>query len=343
MAAPKFETVRELVAWMGAMQAQDYAMSKWAVGVRLPGTTDKTVEDLIDEAEIVRTHVMRPTWHLVAAEDIRWMLTLTAPHIKASVKSMQKKIGVDEPLFKKTSKIIEKSLEGNKYLTRPELMEELKKKKITTDNLQAIHIMFDAELNNIVCNGPMRGKQFTYALMDERIPSTKVLTRDEALHTLAKKYFTSHGPATIQDFIWWSGLPTADARKGLESIKSTITSTKISEDTFWFPEPPSKKIATPPLLFLPAYDEFMISYKDRTASLDPKFTEQTITGNGIFKPIIVVNGKVVGIWARVVKKGTVIVEPKFFRGAQKLSKKEMEETLSSYGEFLGLEVVVKSR
>src|SRR5260221_10087 len=150
------------------------------------------------------------------------MLALTAPHIKAAMKSYQTKLELNEKIFKRTNDIFEKIISGGNHLTRSEIVAELKKKKITADNLQATHIMFDAELNGIVCNGPMRGKQFTYALMDERIPPTKGLAKEEALSKLSERYFTSHGPATVQDFAWWSGLPASDARTGLELVEGKL-------------------------------------------------------------------------------------------------------------------------
>ncbi len=222
-------------------------------------------------------------------------------------------------------------------------MAELKKKKITADNLQATHIMFDAELNGIVCNGPMRGKQFTYALMDERIPPTKRLAKEEALAELSERYFTSHGPATVQDFAWWSGLPAPDARTGLEMVKGKLVSEKIESKTYWFAPPVSQANAVPKSssLFLPAYDEFMISYTDRSASLDPRFSKLTLVGNGIFRPIIVVDGKIIGIWLRTIKKDHIVIETRFFHSKQKLKKKEIEALIQPFGKFLNLDVKIK--
>ncbi len=343
LAATNFRSPKDIVGWLGAVQAQDYAMAKWAVGARLSGITEAAVAQSINSAEIVRTHVMRPTWHLVLAEDVRWMTALTAPHINSSVRSMQKKIGLDEKIFKRTNAIIEKSLAGGNHLTRAELMALLKKNKITTDSLQAIHIMFDAELRGLVCNGPMRGKQFTYALLNERVPSVKALKRDEALAELSARYFTSHGPATIQDFIWWSGLPVGDAKAGLEMIKPKLISEKINDQIYWHDPSGSSDSFTGlhPVYFLPAYDEFMISYKDRSASLDSGFVKHAITGNGIFKPIIVANGKVIGTWARTIKKDKVVIKTLFFRASQKLKKKEMELAAQPFGEFLNLKVEIR--
>jgi len=335
LAGTKFKSAKELVSWMGAMQAQDYAMSKWAVGVRLPNSTDDVIEKAINTGEIIRIHVMRPTWHLVSSDDVKWMIELTAPLLRKSMKGRHKALGLTDQIFKKSNSIIEKSLAKNRYMTRAELVSELTKNKIRPDNLQTIHIMFNAELNGTVCNGPMRGKQFTYALLDERVPKTKSFTKDQALAELSLRYFTSHGPATLQDFAWWSGLPSADAKRGFEIVKSKLMTTKIGDQTYLFGDSTRNELAVQPIYLLPAYDEFMISYKDRSASLSPKFFTNAITRNGIFKPIIVVNGQVVGTWSREIKKEKVALEAKFFRSLQKLKKTEMNIAFEPYKKFLG--------
>ncbi len=317
LAGTEFKSAKEMVSWMGAMQAQDYAMAKWAIGVRLPGSTDVAIEQAINNGEVIRTHVMRPTWHLVSANDVKWMLALTAPHLRKSMKGRHKALGLTDPIFKRSHTIIEKSLSKNGFMTRTELVTELSKYKIKPDQLQAIHIMFSAELNGTVCNGPMRGKQFTYALLEERVPKTKMLTKMEALAALGLRYFTSHGPATLQDFTWWSGLPAADARTALEMIKSSLIHEKTGDHVFWFADLPGAAETIQPIYILPAYDEFMISYKDRSASLDPKFFSSAITANGIFKPIIVVKGNVIGTWSREIKK------------------KEMTPAFALYKNFMG--------
>jgi hypothetical protein len=336
LAGNAFASPKEVVSWMGAIQAQDYAMAKWAVGVRLPGSTDDDVEQAINRGEIIRTHVMRPTWHLVSSNDVKWMLALTAPHLRKAMRSVHKSLGLTDQIFKRSHSIIKKSLTNNGYMTRTELVAELIRNKIKPDNLQTIHIMFNAELNGTICNGPMRGKQFTYALLEERIPKTKSLSREEALSELSKRYFTSHGPATIQDFAWWSGLPAAEAKISLETIKANLISEKIDNQVFWFADSSVANNPIRPIYFLPAYDEFIISYKDRTASLDSRFFSNAITNNGIFKPIIVVDGKVIGTWSRVIKKDRVIFKPQFFRSSMKLKKKEMMAAFQPFNKFLGM-------
>ena len=193
----KFTTPGELVSYMGAIQAQDYAMAKWAIGIRI-STTENKIEEALNNGDILRTHVLRPTWHFVAANDIHWMLKLTGPHIKAQSASMCRKLELDNKLLNRCNSIIEKALTGNKYLTREEIIFELNKKGIATNELRSVLIMMNAELDGIVCNGYRRDKQFTYALLDKK--RAKSYTKEEALVALAKRYFISHGPAILQDF-----------------------------------------------------------------------------------------------------------------------------------------------
>jgi hypothetical protein len=336
LAGTEFKTAEEIVGWMGAMQAQDYTMAKWAIGVRLPSSSDEIVEQAINRGEIIRMHMMRPTWHLVSSKDVRWMLALTAPHLFNAMKSRWKALGLLAPIFKRSNTIIEKSLTKNGDMTRAEIVNELVKNKIKPDSLQAIHLMFHAELSGIVCNGPMRGKQFTYALLDKRVPEAKSLRREDALAELALRYFASHGPATVQDFTWWSGLPAADARTGLEMVMSKLKNIKMEDQTYWFDDSTMKECEIQPIYFLPAYDEFMISYKNRSAALPSKFFPSAITSNGIFKPIIVYNGNVIGTWSREIRKERVILQPRFFRSSEKLKKKEMAGAFEPYKTFLGL-------
>lgn len=334
IAKTDFSTPKEMVAWMGAMQAQDYRMSKWAIGLRLPGSTDESIEQAIDRGEIIRTHVLRPTWHLVAAEDIRWMLALTAKQIMAASGAQRRAMELDDHLLGKTADIIGNALSGDRQLTRQELMVEIQKAGIIIDSHRAVHIMFDAELKAVVCNGSMRGSRLTYRLMDEFIPQDKVFTREEALYHLAQRYFTSHGPATVQDFQWWSGLPAGDARKGLEMIKKEMTSVKAEDKEYWMPmDSGILPQYTPSVYLLPAFDEFLVSYKDRTAALRPHEQRDVITINGIFKPTILVNGLVTGVWKRTIQKDTMLLEPDFFDPVRTLSSTDFSGALQKLSDF----------
>lgn len=332
-----------VVAWMGAMQAQDYAMSKWAVGTRLHGSSDEAIEQAISNGSIMRTHVLRPTWHLVAATDIHWMLELTAPHVKATAAFMNRQLELDDKIFKRSNAIIGKTLRDGNHLTREELMAVLGRSGlgIETNSLRAAHLMFDAELSGIVCNGPRRGKEHTYALLHERVHKPKSIQRDEAAAKLALRYFTGHGPATLQDFIWWSGLPAKDAKAALEAIRSKLLSETIHEQIYWFfPMPAKAKKSTGSIYFLPAFDEFLISYKDRSAAIDVAAAKHAFTSNGIFKPVIVVNGTVTGTWKRTIKKDAVLIEAQFFHTTGNPDKQELINAATAYGDFMKLKTIL---
>jgi hypothetical protein len=332
----KFTQPAEIVSWFGGIQAQDYPMAKWAIGVRLPDSTEQIVERAISDGEILRTHIMRPTWHFVTAEDIRWMLKLSAPQLKSTMAATLRGLELDPQTCRQSNDLIAKSLEGGKYLTRAEIMQELTQSGIKTDGLRSSFLMFCAEIDAVVCNGIKRGKQQTYALLDERAPITRELTRDEAIAELTKRYFMSHAPATLKDFVWWSGLPVADARKGLEMNKSTLLYEEIEGQTFWFPDSLSiPKNEENSLHLLPAFDEFMVSYKDRSASLDLEFAKKTNTGNGIFKPIIVAKGKIAGIWGRSFKKDSLIIEKTLFRDLNEEEEENFNQKAVKFGFFEG--------
>jgi len=342
IASTNFKTAKELVGWMGAMQAQDYNQAKWAIGVRLPHLTEEQIESAFNRGEIIRTHLMRPTWHFVSADDIYWLLELTAKQIKSTTKSRHRDLGLTENDLKKSKEVFVKSLEGNRSLTREELGDQLNRAEINTYEQRLPHILMDAEIDGIICNGGIQGKKQTYALLAERVPEKKTFTKDEALALLGKKYFTSHGPATLADFVWWSGLPVADARKALEMNKATLISETIGADTYWFFD--SINIPTPlpdSVYLLPAFDEYLISYKDRSSAITLKNHAKAISNNGIFRPIIVVNGQISGLWKRTNKKDTVLIELDHFRLHNSTEKQLIEKAAESFGRFSGKKIELK--
>lgn len=325
-----FTTAQEIVNWMGAMQAQDYNMAKWAIGVRLPNSSEQQIETALDNGEIIRTHVLRPTWHFVSANDVYWLLELSAPQIKTQLNSRHKQLEITEAIVTKSNNILEKSLANNNYLTRDELVTELQKSQIATDNNRTSHLLLRAELDGIICNGPVKNKKQTYALLPERVPHKQFLAREEALGKLAQIYFASHGPASLQDFTWWSGLSITDARKALELVKSSFISETIQSSTYWFSAASANFTnKSDGIYLLPAFDEFIISYKDRTASLLLENHKKAISDNGLFRPVLVVDDKVIGLWKRILKKSSVLIEVEFWhpptRTAMSLMHKEAEK------------------
>ena len=336
-----FTTAQEIVSWLGAMQAQDYNMAKWAVGVRLPNPTDQQIETALDKGEIIRTHVLRPTWHFVSANDVYWMLALSAPQIKTQLNSRHKQLELTESIITKSNNILEKALANHNYLTREELVAELHKSGIATDNNRASHLFLRAELDAIICSGPTKNKKQTYALLPEWVPHKQTLTREEALAKLAHIYFTSHGPATLQDFNWWSGLSITDARKALELVKSSLISETVNSVTYWFSATSAnyvRKIDNAYLL--PAFDEFIISYKDRTASLLLGDHKKAISENGLFRPVIIINVKVIGLWKRIINPAKVLIETEFFYPLTDSTLSHILKETEKFGKFLGKPVEI---
>lgn len=334
-------SAKELVAWMGAMQAQDYAMSKWAVGSRLVHSTDEMVESALNNGEIIRAHLMRPTWHFVSADDIYWMNDLSAAKIKRNFNSRHRELELSEEMILKSEKVFEKAISNEGNLTRDELDAELLKVDIKTAKNQLYHLLFCAELAGILCSGAVKNGKQTYDLLSKRVPNKKTLSRDESLAELAKRYFQSHGPATIEDFVWWSGLSITDARKGLELVRSGFISETIDSKTYWFPNSCSNAKPNKTLVhLLPAFDEFLIGYRDRSASLSLVNNPKAVSSNGIFYPVIAVDGQVVGTWKRTLKKDKVMVATNFFQSPDQFIKSLIEEEANRFGRFLNKKTAV---
>jgi hypothetical protein len=342
----KSKTAKEIVSWMGAIQAQDFNMAKWAIALRLTNTTEQNIDAAIDSGEIIRTHVLRPTWHFVSADDIYWMLELTAPRILSSMKGRNKQLELSAAVFKKANKIIEKALSLHKNLTRKELINELNKAKIQTDNNRASHILFTAELERIICSGKMKEKQTTYALLNKRVEKPKPIKKEEALYKLACKYFQSHFPATLADFCWWSGVLITDAKQALGSIKNDFISEKINGQEYWLPRSFTvSPIVKESVYLLPAFDEFLISYKDRSAAIIAEHQTKAFSNNGIFWPTIVSKGKVTGLWKREIKRDKIIIEKDFFDKKNKADEELLKEATEKFARFLNkkTEVIKKGK
>jgi hypothetical protein len=337
----QFETPKEIVSWMGAMQAQDYIMAKWAVGVRLKNQTEKNIEEAIDKGEILRTHVLRPTWHFVSPDDIYWMTKLTAAKIKSSLTSRHKQLEITDSILKKTIGIMEKEMGDGVNLTRNDLAQKFRDKGIKTDENRLSHILFCAEFEAVICSGPIKENRPTYSLLSHRVPKKKELGRDESLAELAKRYFTSHAPATIQDFSWWSNLSLTEIRRAVDSIKSDFTIEETNTGKYLLPGSFSlDKNPKNSIYLLPAYDEFLISYRDRSHSLHSTHNKKTISSNGIFFPIVVINGQVSGLWQRTIQKNKLIVTINTFQEQGKTIKNQIAKKAAEYGKFLDKETDV---
>jgi DNA glycosylase AlkZ-like len=338
----KFTQPSQVVAWLGAVQSQDYAGAKWALSQRTKGLTDSAIEQAFSEGEILRTHVLRPTWHFVTRLDIRWMLALTAPRIHALSSHYYRQLELDDAIFKHSNEILTKALRGGNQLTRAELTSLLQKNGIAGNELlRFTYLMVHAELDGVICSGARRGKQHTYALLDERAPQAKTLERDEALAELTKRYFTSHGPATLQDFVWWSGLTVTDARKGIESVKSQFEQEVIEDKAYWLAAPATIKKSSPTVHLLPDYDEYTVGYTGRAAIFDTTHIGKLdARGSMLAQYSIMVDGQVAGTWKRTIKKNEVLIELAPFSMLTEDQNQAIIAATQQYGKFLGLPVVL---
>ena len=335
---PLFREPKELVSWMGAMQAQNYSMVKWAVGMRLKSATIQAVEKALHEGEILRTHVMRPTWHLVAAEDIRWMLKLSAQRIISANDSFAKGYDLDIPneVYTKAHDLLEKILCGKKSLTKQEIAEHFNRSGIVADNHRMTRFMARAEQEGIICSGEDRGSKCTYALLEERVPPMPELTKDESLARLARSYFRSHSPAVLQDFIWWSGLPVSDAKQAVYLIASELTTEQWKEQTWYIHDTcRTRGKLSGHIHLLPSYDEYLLGYKDRTDVLPLEHYSKAFTNNGLFFPIVLHNGQVIGNWDKSVKKKSVDLKYSWFRQVPDMDEETLERERQKFARFLG--------
>ncbi|MEO8733112.1 MAG: winged helix DNA-binding domain-containing protein, partial [Flavobacteriales bacterium] len=324
----------DVVRHMCAMQAQDLGMSKWAVGIRALGITEEDVTAAMDRGDILRTHVLRPTWHLVAKEDIRWMLELTAPRIKRAMLSNGARRGLDEKTFKRSNAIIEKALSAGKHLTRAELQTALEKAKLPTDDNRLSHMLMHAELDGIMCSGVVQSKRTTHALLEERAAKKEKIGRDEALERLATRYYTSHGPATLKDFVWWSGLTMTDAKRGMDAVRSSFSEEQIGESVYLLPgSVRAGRSAKTSLHLLPAFDEFIIGYADRSAVLASADQRRAYSSNGMFYPVLLRDGKGIGLWKRMIVKQQVEVEIDPFKKLGKAEMQVIDKAASAFGVF----------
>jgi Winged helix DNA-binding domain len=286
------EKASDMVTWLGAVQAQDYLGALWAVGLRMRNAVEADVERAIADRTIIRTWPMRGTLHFVAAADIRWMLELLTPRVVANnAQLLLRQFDLDEGAFARSKDLFARALQGGKRLTRNAMYDVLEAGGVSASQ-RGRHILWRLAQDGFICFGAREGKQQTLALLDEWAPKARRMARDESLAEIAKRYFTGHGPATLQDFVWWSGLTTADAMAGLEMAKRSLVQENINGQTYWLASSiAATNDSSPTAYLLSAYDEYTVAYKDRSAVLNPTFGKQANSGNNIIHPTIVVDGQ----------------------------------------------------
>lgn len=330
------KTPADALAWMGPMQGQDYSGALWSVGLRLPSATDKSVEQAIADKRILRTWIMRGTLHLVAREDLRWMVNLVGSKIISSSAARYRELELDTETVHRSNDILAHALRDGKELDRPALLALLEAAGISTKGQRAPHLLQRAAYAGLMCQTTTT-KHPTYMAIDDTLPQN-TWTRDEAVLEMARRYFMSRGPATAQDFVHWSGLLISEARMALESLKSQLVEEKLNgKITFRPAHTPSAPENAPTLYLLPGFDEYLLGYRDRSDVLDPQYANLICPGgNGVFKPTIVSHGRVIGTWTKTVKKGAVIIAPQPFTTLSEAEREAFASTAQKYADYLGL-------
>lgn len=339
LAQPALETPAEVVRWFGAVQAQEFLHALYAVGLRMPSATEATVERAIADKSIIRTWPMRGTIHFIPPEDARWMLKLLARRTNDKAASIYRRVGLTDALFARAGDALTQALRGGKALARKDLYAALEAAGIATDGEQrGLHLLGYWAREGLICLGPRQGKQPTFTLLDEWIPPAPLLEGEEALAALARRYFTSHGPATVHDFAWWAGLTLTEARLGLRLVEQELARDVIGGQTYWAsPEPAPAAPLGPTAYLLPPYDEFTVAYKDRSAALDPAFPSDPFA---ILGPVIVLDGRIVGVWKRTLGKAAVTVALRLYASLGAEQRTALEQAVARYGAFIGLPVVI---
>lgn len=336
LTGPGFAAPADVVAWLGAVQSQDYPGAKWSVGQRVVKGTDAMVEDAFNRGAILRTHLLRPTWHFVAPADIRWMLDLTAPHVHRLNAYWYRTQRVDQSVVARARTQVEKALEGGNYHTREEMQELLARAGITAEKIRLAALMMYLELDGLIVSGPMRGKRHTYALLDERAPATATMARDEALARLAHRFFTGHGPATVRHFAWWSKLSMRDCIAGLAAARGRLTS-DATGGIEWFgfadPEPRSPVRGA---LFIPEYDEALVGSKEFGLDDLPHARRKW---SDTFRRPVLVDGCRAGTWRRLMGP-SVRLETNLFARLNAAQAAKLERAARRYETFLGQPVTL---
>ena len=318
------------------MQAQEFAAARWAIGLRVPNVTDASVAAAFDAGRILRTHVLRPTWHFVAPADIRWMLELTAPHVQRAMAYQRRQLELDNRVCIRAIDVIARALAEEEYLTRGELGARLARSRVKAAGTRLAHLAAYAELEGVICSGPRRDKQFTYALLATRAPRARRMPRDEALAELTRRFFQSHAPATIRDFVWWSGLSTADAKRGLEMNRARP---RVVDGLTYYTLDGARasRRGGAAVHLLPVYDEYVVAYRDREAV--PHWPAATpARGVATFQNVLVSAGQIAGTW-RAGRKGTAVtVDVAPLRPLSASERRSLGATVTRYGRFLAAPV-----
>jgi hypothetical protein len=335
---PSATTPEAVVAHLGAVQAQEYAGALWTIGLRIAGATRAVVERAIGERTIVRTWPMRGTLHFVPAADARWMLELLTPRIMKGAEGRHRQLELDAAAFRRSRMLVERALKNEPVMSRGAIFAALEAGGVLTTGQRGIHILQRLSMERMICYGPHAEKQPTFALFDDWIHTSRQLDRDDALRTLAERYFRSHGPATLRDFVGWTGLTVADAKTGLHLAQPSLERVTTGSGELWMSnEPRARETPASAAHLLPGFDELMLGYKDRSAMVAPRHAGRIVPGsNGMFLSTLVLDGQVCGTWRRSTSAKGVVLEASPFGRPSAGQKKSFDVPRARYADYLGM-------
>lgn len=344
LAGEPSDTVADAVGWLGAVQAQEFAEAKWSLAERVRDCTDAGVEDAFSRGDIVRTHVLRPTWHFVAREDARWILRLTRPRVHALNAYWYRRAELDDSVFARAEQVFAGALAGGEARTRADLAARLAEAGIEAAGPRLAYLLMHAELQELICSGPRRGRQHTYTLFDDRVPVSAGDDRpyETALDEFVYRYFRSHGPATVRDFTNWSSLPVRDSRAALARLEERIGTVVDENGTVWFFAREAASVPVRPdrlagAFLLPMYDETIVAYQDLRVVL-----AHTPSRADLIERAIVIDGRTVGTWRRTINSDSAVVEARLFGSLTPGQTAALQNAVARFGGFLGIAATLES-
>lgn len=329
-------TPEAVVSWLGAVQAQEFAVAKWSIARRCRGqVTSADLDRALAEGRILRTHILRSTWHFVLPADLRWLLMLIGPRIRARMASYYSRNGLTNAVFAKSQAVLRDALAGGRQLLRKEIAAAFTRARVATDGLALRFLLLQAELDLVICSGALRGKNQTFALVDDLVPPAPPIPENEALAELARRYFASHGPATLKDFIWWSSLTAARARRALELLKETgLRRLEAGGRTFWVGEAPARRAAGgTPVHLLQAFDEYIIGYTE-SRNVAVAGAPSAPSGAPRHSNVLTRGGQVIGFWRTIPDPEQVLVEVELSQPLDAATRSALDDELERYGRFL---------
>lgn len=335
LSASPSASVEDVVGHLGAVQSQNFGPGKWSIAQRTKDSRDADVSLAFDAGRIVRTHVLRPTWHFVLATDIRWMLQLTGPRVQAKTAGRLRQLGLDDDLLERCRRLLTDALQGGRQLTRPAIRTLFQAEGVPLEDNRLAHILGDAELRGLICSGCVEGKQQTFALLEERCAEARTLSQDEALTELVARYFSSHGPATLKDFSWWSGLTMTQIRRGLEMVPE-IEQVEVEGLSFFVIGPhPANESSGRTCHLLQTFDEYVVGYTESRHVMDIADSGGPLPN--LVPGVIVLDTQVIGTWSRKIHKDEVVIEATLLRRLKRSETEALREETERFGRFVGLQ------